>query len=423
MKTIKILGIIFLVLVTGVVIWYFAIRKKELKIVLETEKPLYGYISRSVTATGTIQPVDTVTVGAQVSGTIKYVFADFNSIVKKGELIAQLDKSLLNAQVHLYQANLAVAKSQLIFEKSTFERQTLLYNTGAISKMDYESALYQYNSAKAMVQSVQAQLDGAIKTLSFTDIYSPVDGVVMQRNINIGQTVASSFSTPTFFVIAKDITNMQVEAAVDEADIGNVQPGQRSVFTVDAYPDNTFTGNVQQIRLEPTVTANVVTYITIIKAPNGQLKLKPGMTANIIIYTKEDSNAMIISEKALKFNPDPTLEKQFKIIALNIDSITKVHAAHHQQNLSNTSKNKVIDSTGAIIPKVSFVWVKLSDSLIQKEIIIGLNDNTNVQILKGLKPTDEVVDNLSNQTKTDIKATGVTTSPFMPKMGGGKKPK
>jgi len=165
LKTIKILGIIFLVLVTGVVIWYFAIRKKELKIVLETEKPLYGYISRSVTATGTIQPVDTVTVGAQVSGTIKYVFADFNSIVKKGELIAQLDKSLLNAQVHLYQANLAVAKSQLIFEKSTFERQTLLYNTGAISKMDYESALYQYNSAKAMVQSVQAQLDGALKTL------------------------------------------------------------------------------------------------------------------------------------------------------------------------------------------------------------------------------------------------------------------
>ena len=193
-----------------------------------------------------------------------------------------------------------MAKNQAVYEKSTYDRQNLLYQTGAISKADYETALYNYNSANANVLSVQAQLDAANKNLAYSDIYSPVDGVVMTRNVSIGQTVASSFSTPTLFIIAKDITKMQVQGAVDEADIGNVKVGQRVTFTVDAYPDDMFPGTVAQIRLEPTVSANVVTYSTIISAQNDNMKLKPGMTANIVMLYKRRYECITHSCKSIK---------------------------------------------------------------------------------------------------------------------------
>ncbi|HEX4373565.1 MAG TPA: efflux RND transporter periplasmic adaptor subunit, partial [Puia sp.] len=197
MKSLKIIIIIILIALAGGAVWYFKFREEDKPLVLDTELPQYGYISRSVTATGTVQPVDTVTVGTQVSGTIKNIYADFNSKVKKGELIAQLDKSLLAASVDQYKANLLVAKTQLVYQKSTYDRQNLLYQTGAISKADYETAQYNYTSSQANIQSVQAQLDAANKNLQYSDIYSPVDGVVMTRNVSIGQTVAASFSTPT----------------------------------------------------------------------------------------------------------------------------------------------------------------------------------------------------------------------------------
>jgi HlyD family secretion protein len=426
MKNFKVIGIILLIILIGGGYWYYKIRKEDKPVVLDTEKPQTGYISQSVTATGTIEPVDTVSVGTQVSGTIKYLYADFNSTVKKGQLIAELDKALLQAQVNQYQANLDVARSQAVYEKSTFDRQALLYKTGAISKADYESAMYQNNSAQANVASAKAQLDGAQKNLSYANIYSPVNGVVMARNINIGQTVASSFSTPTLFVIAKDISNMQVQAAVDEADIGNVKQRQRATFTVDAYPDNTFTGNVEQIRLEPTVSANVVTYTTIIKAPNDNLKLKPGMTANIIIYTKEENNALLISAKALKFKPDASLAKQYKIGALNADSVGNKNSDKKKNNNRmnrDTSSKNMNDTTVVIVPKKAFVWIKQNDSLIQKKIIIGLNDDTHVQVLHGLSADDEVVDGIEITT-ADKPATSTTTkSPFMPQRGGGSTPK
>src|SRR5450631_375170 len=313
-KSLKI-TVFVLIALAAVVVWFFGFRKKEVPIVLDTENPGYGYISKSVTATGTVEPVDTVTVGSQVSGTIKNIYTDFNAKVRKGQLIADLDKSLFDAQANQFRANLDVSKSTLSYQKSNFDRQTLLYNSGAISKADFENAQNLYLTAKANVESVQAQLDAAEKNLSYASIYSPVDGVVMTRNISVGQTVAASFSTPTLFIIAKDITRMQVQAAVSEADIGDVTVGQRVTFTVDAYPDITFTGKVRQIRLEPMVSANVVTYSTIITAPNDDLKLRPGMTANIFVYTKEVDSALLISAKDLKFSPDAALAKKYTIVA------------------------------------------------------------------------------------------------------------
>ena len=278
-------------------IWFFFYRKHESKIFVLTEKPQIGYISKSVTATGTIEPVDTVAVGSQVSGTIAKIYTDFNARVTKGQLIAEMDKSLFIAQADQYKANLELAKATLSYQKNNFDRQSLLFNTGSVSKADFETAQDQYLTAKATVASVQAQLNAALKNLSYSSIYSPVNGVVLLRNISVGQTVAASFNTPTLFIIAKDITKMQVQAAVDEADIGDVNDSQRVIFTVDAYPDLTFTGKVDQIRLQPVVSANVVTYTTIVTAPNDDLKLKPGMTANIFIYTKEVDSAMLISSK------------------------------------------------------------------------------------------------------------------------------
>src|SRR5579862_332177 len=416
MKSLKITILIILVAFAGTAFWYFKFREEDKPLVLDTENPAYGYISRSVTATGTVQPVDTVTVGTQVSGTIKNIYADFNSKVKKGELIAQLDKSLLIASVDQYKPNLLVAKSQLVYQKSTYDRQNLLYQTGAISKADYETAQYNYSSAEANVQSVQAQLDAANKNLQYSDIYSPVDGVVMTRNVSMGQTVAASFSTPTLFVIAKDITKMQVQGAVDEADIGNVKVNQRVTFTVDAYPDDIFPGTVSQIRLEPTVSANVVTYPTIISAPNDNMKLKPGMTANITIFTREDNNAMLIPAKALKFQPASTMEKQYKIGEREVDS----SSFHHKKSGADTSRRKNSDTTGAVKRTRAYVWVKKGDSLIQKRIITGLNDDTNVEVFAGLSDDDDVVTGVENPTDKSAAKPSTQRSPFMPSRPGSR---
>lgn len=417
MKKSGIISLIILILLAGAAVWFFGFRNKEKPVILETENPQYGYISKSVTATGTIQPVDTVSVGTQVSGTIKYLYADFNSTVKQGQLIAELDKSLFQAQVDQYKANLDVAQSQLVFQKSTYDRQNLLFQTGAISKQDYESALYQYNTAKANVASVQAQLQAALKNLSYTNIYSPIKGVILSRNVNIGQTVAASFNTPTLFIIAKDITKMQVQAAVDEADIGNVTKGQRVTFTVDAYPDDVFQGTVQEIRLQPTVSANVVTYTTIINAPNDNMKLKPGMTANIIVYTAEQNHALLIPAKAIKFKPDSSMAKQFKIERIFRDSASKRNAGGPTAQVHDTTGKRRTDSARVRSRQTAYVWIKHNDTLQQKKIRTGLNDDTNVEVLSGLSPDDEVITD-ADQPGSQQAKTGAQRSPFMPQRPG-----
>ncbi|HEV3324635.1 MAG TPA: efflux RND transporter periplasmic adaptor subunit [Puia sp.] len=411
--------IIALLLLAGGGAWYFWMRKEDKPLVLTTEQPRYGYISRSVTATGTIEPVDTINVGCQVSGTINAIYTDFNAKVTRRQLIATLDKSLFEASVNQYKANLEVVKATLVYAKSTFDRESTLYATGAVSKADYENDQNLYLGAKANVASVQAQLDAATKNLDYSNIYSPVDGVVMTRNVNVGQTVAASFSTPTLFVIAKDISKMQAQAAVSEADIGDVKIGLRVTFTVDAYPDISFTGTVNQIRLEPVVSANVVTYTTIITAPNQDLKLKPGMTANIFIFTKEVDSALLISAKALKFKPDASMAKQFMIFPDSAGERAAQRAARRATNDPLAPPRHRHDTTGREVDTAksagtpAFVWLKMGDSLVERMVTTGLNNDTQVQILAGLDINDEIINGTEVVTK-GATSSGAVRSPFMP---------
>lgn len=400
--------IIFLVVaLLLLLVWYFFFRKKETPLSFTTEVPQYGHIATTVTATGTLRPVDTVAVGTQVSGTLKYLFADFNAKVKKGQLLAQLDKSLFQAQVDQYRGSLEVAKSQLVYQEANFGRQGLLFKTGAISRADYDNAQYLYSSAKASVTSVAAQLAAAEKNLSFTDIYSPIDGVVMNRNVSVGQTVAASFNTPTLFVIAKDITKMQVEASVGEADIGNIADSQRVSFTVDAYLDDVFDGQVKEIRLQPSVSANVVTYNTIINTANNAMKLKPGMTANVTIYTAEKDTALLLPVRALKFKPDSALLAKDFVIAETANR----HAGNQPRGDSLRTGKGTVHRAGT----VNYVWVLKGDTLLQKRIRTGLNDNTEIEVLSGLSPDDAVITGI-NEPGTAAVTAKSTSSPFLPNM-------
>ncbi|MET6999858.1 efflux RND transporter periplasmic adaptor subunit [Chitinophaga defluvii] len=399
--------IIFLVAaILLLLIWYFLVRKKEMPPSFTTEVPQYGHIATMVTATGTLRPVDTVAVGTQVSGTLKYLFADFNAKVKKGQLLAQLDKSLFQAQVDQYRGSLEVAKSQLVYQEANFGRQGLLFKTGAISKADYDNAQYQYSAAKASVASVTAQLAAAEKNLSFTDIYSPIDGVVMNRNVSVGQTVAASFNTPTLFVIAKDITKMQVETSVGEADIGNVADSQRVSFTVDAYLDDVFDGQVKEIRLQPSISANVVTYNTIINAANNAMKLKPGMTANVTIYTAEKDTALLLPVRALKFKPDSALLAKDYVIQETVN-----------RHAGNPPRGDTLHAGGAVHRPgtVNYVWILRGDTLQQKRIRTGLDDNTHIEVLSGLSTNDAVITSM-NEPGTAAATAKSTGSPFMPNM-------
>lgn len=401
-------------LVLAGLVWYFFLRTKEKPVVLTTETISKGAISTSVTATGTVQPVDTVTVGTQVSGTVSALYADFNSNVKKGQLVAQLDKTLIMATVDQAKAGVAQAQSNQSYQAANFSRQKQLFETGSISKQDYDIALNTYQVAKATVNSAQAQLRAAERNLSFTQIYSPIDGVVLGRSVNIGQTLAASFNTPTIFTIAKDITKMQVQAKVDEADIGNVVVGLRASFTVDAFIDDTFNGTVKEIRLQPSISANVVTYSTLIDAPNDDKKLKPGMTANIVIYTKEVKDASLISVQAIKFNPDSSLKKQYELVPAP-------EKRHEGKESGNKKMKPTSDSTSkseTVKVPDSYVWVLQDNKLIQKKIKTGLNDNNHVQVLSGLNDSEVVVTGTESVAAANAAA---VKSPFMPQRPGGRK--
>lgn len=413
-------------------IWWFFIHKTEKPIVLQTEKPTHGYIATSVTATGRIEPTDTVTVGSQVSGIISKLYVDFNSKVKKGQLIAELDKSLLQAQVDQARGNVSNNQAQVALQTANFNREKLLFKTDAISKAEYDNAQAAYNSAKAQLASSQAQLRSATKNLNYTEIYSPIDGVVLNRNVNVGQTVAASFNTPTLFVIAKDITKMQVQANVDEADIGDVKQGQRVSFTVDAFINDQFKGKVLDIRLHPSVSANVVTYTTIIDAPNNDEKLKPGMTANIVIYTHEVNNALLISAKAIQFTPDSSLLKDYQIMGrikkrkskrrmragAGGPQTTRGTAVPDGENASSTHTAKSRHDTSGVNAQRATVWVLQGKKLIEKRIKIGLNDNTHVEVLSGLTENDAVVTSMPEMAAATT-TNGQAGSPFMPQRRGG----
>jgi HlyD family secretion protein len=314
MKKILIGGIIVIAIAVPAVLLF---RSKGNEIKFRTEKIIRGDIEMAVTATGTVNPVTTVLVGTQVSGTIKNIYVDFNSPVKKGQLIARIDPALFEAQVNQAKANLISAKANLdkaevtlVDAKRTMERNKELLSKNLIAQSDFDTAETNYETANASVSAAKSQvtqseasLSSAETNLFYTKIVSPVDGIVVSRNVDVGQTVAASFQTPTLFSIAQDLTKMQIDTNVDEADIGNIKVGQDVEFTVDAYPDTTFKGKVWQIRNAPIIVQNVVTYDVVIQVGNPELKLKPGMTANVSIIVSISKDVLKIPNAALRFRP------------------------------------------------------------------------------------------------------------------------
>ena len=350
---------VVVIVIIAVAAWAMSGGKKEEDINFKEEKVALKTLQNSVTATGTIEAVTSVTVGTQVSGIVNKLYVDYNSQVKKGQVIAELDKTNLLSELNTAKANLASAQSSLNYQAANMERYKTLYKKGLVSADEYENALLTYRQAKEQVASSKENVQRAQTNLGYATITSPIDGTVISKSVEEGQTVAASFNTPELFTIAKDLTNMQVVANVDEADIGNVKEGDRVTFTVDAYPDDTFEGTVKQVRLEATTTNNVVTYEVVISAPNADLKLKPGLTANVTIYTQERSGVLAVANKALRFTPTKeTVGKDMKIVDCK-------------------GKNKV--------------WTLNDKTLTAHPVTIGQSDGINTEITKGLKQGDKIV--------------------------------
>ena len=307
-------------------------------------------ISSSVTATGTVEPVKQVEVGTQVSGIISKIYVDYNSVVKEGQLIAELDMSVLKTELESSRANLNSAKVEYDYQTRNYERIKGLYEKELVSATEFEQAQYSYDKAKFSYSQAQSNYSKSQKNIGYAKIYSPIDGVVLSRAVDEGQTVASGFSTPTLFTIANDLTAMRVIANVDEADIGSVKEGQRVDFEVDAYPEDTFRGTVTQVRLQATTTSNVVTYQVVIDAPNPDQKLMPGLTANITIYTLDKHDVLAVPVRALRFTPE------------------------NEKYQENT------------------VWRQKSDGSLERvAVTLGVSDSVQTEILEGLSQGDRVV--------------------------------
>ena len=350
---------VIVIVVIAVAAWALSGGKKEEEINFKEEAVKTETLQNSVTATGTIEAVTSVTVGTQVSGIVNKLYVDYNSQVKKGQVIAELDKTNLLSELNTAKANLASATSNLSYQAANMNRYQTLYKKGLVSADEYENALLTYRQAKEQVASSKESVQKAQTNLGYATITSPIDGTVISKSVEEGQTVAASFNTPELFTIAKDLTNMQVVANVDEADIGGVKEGDRVTFTVDAYPDDTFEGTVKQVRLEATTTNNVVTYEVVISAPNTDLKLKPGLTANVTIYTQERSGILAVANKALRFTPTKeTVGKDMKIVDCK-------------------GKNKV--------------WTLSDKTLTAHPVTIGQTDGVHTEIIKGIKKGQKIV--------------------------------
>ena len=316
MKKISKKGWIVIAVVAVLIIAWFLLRggKKEEKVSFDTAKVENTNIQTSITATGTIEPVTSVTVGTQVSGIVSKLYVDYNTVVKKGQVIAELDRTNLISELNTARANLSSAQSTASYELSNYNRYKTLYEKGLVSADEFENAQLSYLKAKEQVNTSRESVQKAQTNLGYATITSPIDGVILSKSVEEGQTVAASFNTPELFVIAQDLTNMRVIADIDEADIGGVKEGQRVSFTVDAFPDDSFEGAVTQVRQQATTESNVVTYEVVISAPNKDLKLKPGLTANVTIFTMEKNDVLAVPAKALRFQPnDAFLKKGEKI--------------------------------------------------------------------------------------------------------------
>lgn len=400
-KSIKKYIIIGVIIAIAIIIYLLLPTSKKSTLALDTTKVEKGDISTTVTATGTIEPITLVEVGTQVSGVISKIYVDYNSEVKKGQVLAELDKMLLTSELENAQANLQSREVEYEYQTRNYNRQKELWEKQTISKADWETAEYNYQTAKLAVTSSRAAVVKARTNLGYATITSSIDGVVISRAVEEGQTVAASFSTPTLFTIANDLTKMRVIANVDEADIGGVKEGQRVMFTVDAFPNDEFEGRVVQVRLEATTTSNVVTYEVVIDAPNPELKLKPGLTASVNIYTMEEKDVMMIPAKALRFNPNSDVIK-------GIENLT---IAEPIQANPNDKMKKVI-------------WVKSGNTLTPKLVTTGSTDGINIAVTEGLNVGEEVATGVSQQSNGAIpinEASSEEKSPFMPQRPGGNK--
>ena len=314
-KNRKIWYLVGAVLIIALIAWLlFGGSKKKEEVKFETAKVEVGNIHTSITATGTIEPVTSVTVGTQVSGIVSKLYVDYNSVVRKGQVIAELDKTNLTSELNTARANLSSAQSAMNYQLANYNRYKTLYDKGLVSADEFENARLSYQQAQQQVSQARETVKRAQTNLGYATITSPIDGVVLSKSVEEGQTVAASFNTPELFTIAKDLTDMRVIANIDEADIGGVKEGQRVSFTVDAFPDDTFTGSVQQVRQEATTESNVVTYEVVISARNNDLKLKPGLTANVTIFTMEKNNVLTVPAKALRFTPNEALMQKDQVI-------------------------------------------------------------------------------------------------------------
>ena len=344
-------------------------------VMLETDAARIDSIEITVTATGEIQPVYKVEVGTQVSGIVEKLYVDYNSHVKKGDLLAELDRSTLQEQVNQAQANLSNAQSTLTLSEQNYQRIKALYDNKAATQASFEEASNQYIQAKNQVTTAKSDLQRAQVNLSYSKIYSPIDGIVLSKSVEQGQTVASSFSTPTIFTIANNLQQMQVEADVDEADIGQVKEGQTVTFTVDAYPNDVFTGTVKQIRLEPKVQSNVVTYTVIIDAPNPEEKLMPGMTASVSIIIEKETGVTIPMESLYFTLKDETIQTLSKH-GMTFNSLFK-----NEEELTNSLKD---------ITKKS-IWVKKGNAYEQRMVTTGIDDGAKCIIPEGVTKGEEIV--------------------------------
>ncbi len=404
---------------------------------LETAVVKKGSIINTITATGTLEADTTVQIGTQVSGVISKIFVDFNAVVKKGQLLAVLDTTPLQTQVRQSQAALDQSKGEVEYQRATFERYQALLDKNLIAQADYDQVKYNYSTARANLKTAQAGYDKAVVNLNYAYITSPILGVVLNRAVDQGQTVASSFSTPNLFTVANDLTQMHVEANVDEADIGQVRGGQPVDFTVDAFPSEVFKGSVRQIRLQPTVTSNVVTYTVIVNAPNPDKKLMPGMTANITVLVQKIDSVLIVPGKALRFTPDASYMAEYMKNrfagrrpgaggAGSAGGAGQFGGGGEGPRTGGGAPDQAgpgqFGSGNQTAKKPVVVWVKAEGDLRRVRITTGAIDPTNAEVKSGLKEGDIVVLSMTQGDKAGTTAASptTTTSPFMPQRPRGR---
>ena len=364
--------------------------KKEQRTSFSMAKVEKGNIQTSITATGTIEPVTSVTVGTQVSGIVNKLYVDYNSEVKKGQIIAELDKTNLISELNTAKANLSSAQSTLAYEQNNFQRYKTLYDKGLVSADEFETARLSYLKAKDQVTTSSQSVQKAQTNLGYATITSPIDGVVLSKAVEEGQTVAASFNTPELFTIAQDLTNLRVIADIDEADIGGVKEGQRVSFTVDAFPDDQFEGHVTQVRQQATTESNVVTYEVVISAPNNDLKLKPGLTANVTIFTLEKNDVLTVPAKALRFTINEALLQEGQ---------------------------KIEDCPGD-----HKLWTLDGNTFKAHAVEIGTTNGVSTEIISGIAAdTDVLTDFTISGGEEESGASEQASNPFMPKPRGNNK--